>query len=30
LALLLRVSDTARRPAPTLPSTTEADTMVLR
>jgi cell division protein FtsW (lipid II flippase) len=30
LALLLRVSDTARRPAPTLPATTEAETMVLR
>ncbi|MBV9821125.1 MAG: FtsW/RodA/SpoVE family cell cycle protein [Actinobacteria bacterium] len=30
LALLLRVSDTARRPAPTLTATTEAETMVLR
>jgi cell division protein FtsW (lipid II flippase) len=30
LALLLRVSDTARRPAPALLATTDADTMVLR
>jgi cell division protein FtsW (lipid II flippase) len=30
LALLLRVSDTARRPAPILTATTEAETMVLR
>ena len=30
IALVLRISDTARRPAPTVAPTTEADTMVLR